>query len=107
MARKKKTRKSKKDVVLKIPHIGYTVVVRHKQKGDLDDAGGYTKYMYSAESEICLPLPITGPKRASILTHEIVHVLQNICSGSNMDFLKEREHMAYIAGWLFDEISKI
>lgn len=103
------TRKSaaKGTTILKLPHLDYIVVIERKKKDDLKDAGGYTKYMHAGESMICLPLPIRGKKSASIAVHEIIHVLQNICEGSNMKFLNEREHMAYIADWLFDEICKI
>lgn len=97
----------KRGGTLKIPHIDYVVVVENKKKGDLPEAGGYTKRMFAGECLLVLPLPITGPKKAAILVHELVHVIQNICEGSNMNFLYEREHMAYIAGWLFEEICKL
>lgn len=91
----------------KIPHIAYTVVVEHKQKGDREGAWAYTKKMSNSEAVICIPLPIKGAEHSSYLVHEIVHVLQHICEGSHMNFLEEREHMAYIADWLFVEINKL
>lgn len=93
---------------IKLPHIGYTVVVEKlTKKNAIDGADGYTKYVTGEECLMVLKLPIKGPKTASFLVHELIHVLQNICSGSNMTFLYEREHMAYIAGYLFEEISKL
>lgn len=97
----------KKLHILKLPHLNYTIVVEKKKKGDRDESDAYTKRVSVEESLICLPLPITGPVRQAHLVHEIMHVLQNICEGDNMNFLEEREHMAYIAGWLFTQISKI
>lgn len=96
-----------RNVTLKIPHIGYTVVVEQKKKDDRPGASAYTKMVYNAESLMVLPLPINSKKKNVVLVHEIIHVLQNICEGSNMVFLQEQEHMAYIADWLFQEICKI
>lgn len=97
-----------KSKVIKLPHISYTVVIEQMTKAnDIGNADGYTEYVCAEECRMVLKLPIKGPKTASFLVHEIVHVLQNICSGSHMTFENEREHTAYIAGYLFEEICKM
>ena len=98
----------KKDIIIKLPHINFTVVVEKMTKNNsIGNADGYTKHISTEECLMVLKLPIKGPRTASFLVHEIIHVLQNICEGSNMTFLYEREHMAYIAGYLFEEICKL
>lgn len=96
-----------KEHIIKIPHLKTQVVVLKKKKGDLDDAAGYAKRMCSEEYELHLKLPIKGPKTAGHLIHEIIHILQYIVEDNNMSFIYEREHLAYIAGYLFDEICKL
>lgn len=97
-----------KEVVIKIPHINYRVVIEKMTKANaIGNCDGYTKWVTPEESLMVLKLPIKGAKTASYAVHEIIHVLQNICEGSNMTFLMEREHMAYISGYLFDEICKL
>lgn len=105
--RPKKKPSRTKTSVIKLPHINYTVVVEHKKKGDLDGAAAYTRHVSPDESLICLKLPIKGPITAGHLVHEIMHVLQNIHEDRHMSFAHEREHMAYIAGYLFEQISKL
>lgn len=38
----------------------------------------------------------------SVLAHEFVHVLQFICEEYAMDFVRERDHMAYTMQYLMD-----
>lgn len=97
-----------KEHIIKIPHLGdTTIVVSKKLKGDLDDADGYAKRMCAGEYELVVRLPIKGKVTAAHLVHEIIHILQYIVEDNHMDFLNEREHMAYIAGYLFEEVCKI
>lgn len=96
-----------KDYIIKIPHLKTIVVVKRKQKGDLDDAAGYAKRICAEEYQLVLKLPIKGVITAGHLVHEIVHILQYITEDNHMSFVHEREHMAYIAGYLFDEICKL
>ncbi len=93
--------------IIQIPHLKTQVVVKKKRKGDLDDAAAYSKRLCAEEYVLTLPLPIKGSKSAGHLVHEIIHILQYIVEDGNMSFTFEREHMAYIAGYLFDEICKL
>lgn len=97
----------KKEHIIKIPHLETTIVVTKKLKGDMDQANGYARRECVGEYELVVKLPIKGPATASDLVHEIVHILQYIVEDNNMTFIQEREHMAYIAGYLFEEICKI
>ena len=97
----------KNEYIIKIPHLKTQVVVVKKKKGDLDDAAGYVKRLCPEEYVLTLKLPIMGKKTASHLVHEIIHILQYIVEDNNMSFVHEREHLAYIAGYLFDEVCKI
>lgn len=97
----------KKQYIIKIPHLKTQVVVIPKKKGDLDEAAGYAKRLCAEEYELHLKLPIKGKITAGHLVHEIVHILQYIVEDNNMSFCYEREHLAYIAGYLFDQICKL
>jgi hypothetical protein len=96
-----------KEYIIKIPHLKTKVVVMKKKKGDIDDAAGYAKRMCAEEYHLVLKLPIKGPKTASHVVHEIIHILQYIVEDNNMSFVHEREHLAYIAGYLFEQICEI
>lgn len=99
---------SKQKKIIKIPHLpNLNIIVYKKEKGDLDEAGAYSQRMCAEEYNITLKLPIKGPKTASDLVHEIIHILQYICEDWHMNFINEREHLAYIAGYIFDEICDI
>lgn len=102
-----KKKKRSKETILKIPHLNYVVVVRKFKNGDLDNVEGYSKRVSPEEAILCVPLPIKGQVSAGILVHEIVHILQYICEAHNMTFEFEREHMAYIAGYIFKEVCKL
>jgi hypothetical protein len=95
------------DHIIKIPHLKTQVVIKKKRKGDLDDAAGYAKRLCPEEYELTLRLPIKGPKTGAHLVHELLHILQYIVEDNNMSFIHEREHLAYIAGYLFEEICKL
>lgn len=97
----------KKEHVIKIPHLRTQIVVQKKKKGDMDDAAGYVKRLCAEEYVMTLKLPIKGRKTASHLVHEIIHILQYLVDDNNMSFSYEREHLAYIAGYIFDEVCKI
>lgn len=97
----------KKEHIIKIPHLKVNVVVRKKEKGDIDASAAYTRRVCAGEYEIVTALPIKGPISAGHLVHEIIHVIQHIVDDHNMSFSYEREHTAYLAGYLFDEISKL
>ncbi len=96
--------KKKEERIIKIPHLKTQIVIVKKKKGDLDDAAGYTKRLCAEEYVMTLQLPIKGKKTASHLVHEIVHILQYLVEDNNMSFCYEREHLAYIAGYLFEQI---
>lgn len=96
-----------KERIIKIPHLKTIIVVNKKLKGDLDDAAGYAKRMCAGEYELTLGLPIKGPVSGGDLVHEIVHILQYIVEDNNMSFCFEREHLAYIAGYIWDEVCKL
>lgn len=93
--------------IIKIPHLETQIVIVKKTKGDIDGAAGYAKRLCPGEYELHLKLPIRGKVTAGHLVHEIVHILQYIVEDNNMDFIHEREHLAYIAGYLFKEICNI
>lgn len=99
--------KRNNEYLIKIPHLDYRVFIEKKKKGDLDAAAGYVKKMCVGECLMVLQLPIKGQVTAGHLVHEIIHVLQYIAEDHNMSFCYEREHLAYIAGYLFEEICKI
>lgn len=96
-----------KETIIKIPHLKTQVVVIKKKKGDLDGAAGYAERLCAEEYKLVLRLPIKGKVTAGHLVHEIIHILQYIVEDNNMSFVHEREHLAYIAGYIFDEICKI
>lgn len=98
---------SKNPSIIRIPHLKTRVVVYQKKKGDLDGAAGYAKRLCSEEYELHLRLPIRGKVTGGHLVHEIIHILQYIVEDNSMSFCHEREHLAYIAGYLFDEICNI
>lgn len=97
----------KKGHIIKIPHLKATLVVYKKGKGDRDYADGYSRHVCPGEYELTLKLPIKGKVTGSFLTHEIIHIIQFIVEDHTMSFLEEREHLAYLAGWLFLEICNI
>lgn len=97
-----------KDHIIRIPHLkNLIIVVKKKQKGDLDDSAGYAKWLCADEYQLVLKLPIKGKVTASHLVHEIIHILQYIVEDNHMNFIHEREHLAYIAGYIFDEVCKL
>ncbi len=96
--------------IIKIPHLkNYIVVVEKKRKDDTTapNAIAYSQRMCAEESKIVLPLPIKGKVSAGHLVHEIIHILQYIVEDHNMSFIHEREHLAYIAGYIFEEVCKL
>ena len=100
--------------IIQIPHLRTQVVVKKYKKGwvddkgkSLDDADGYTTRLCPEEYTMTLKLPVRGKKTASNVVHEIIHILQYIVEDNSMDFTREREHLAYIAGYLFMEICNI
>lgn len=96
-----------KEHIIKIPHLRTQIVVIKKKKGDLDDASAYVKRLCAEEYVLTIPLPIKGKKTASHLVHEIVHLIQYIVDDNNMSFSYEREHLAYLSQYIFDEVCKI
>lgn len=96
-----------KEYAIKIEHLKTVIIVTKKRKGDLAEAAAYAKRMCAGEYELVLPLPIKGKVTAGHLVHEIIHILQYIIEDNNMDFTKEREHMAYIVWYLFEQICKL
>jgi hypothetical protein len=96
-----------KERIIKIPHLKTQIVIIKKRKGDLDDAAGYAKRLCPEEYHLTLQLPIKGPKSAGHLVHEIIHILQYIVEDNHMDFIHEREHLAYIAGYIFNEVCSL
>ncbi len=96
-----------KQHIIKIPHLKTQIVVEKKKKGDLDEASAYSKRLCSEEYVLTLPLPIKGKITAGHLVHEIIHILQYIVEDNSMSFEHEREHLAYIAGYIFAEVCKI
>lgn len=92
---------------IKIPHLKCSVFIYKKHKDDLPDAAGYAKRLCAEEYELHLKLPIKGKVTAGNLVHEIIHILQYITEDNNMTFEYEREHLAYIAGYLFSEVCSI
>jgi hypothetical protein len=97
-----------KNHIIKIPHLKAIVTVKKKKKGDRDNAAGYARRVVAGdEYELTLQLPIKGMKTASYLVHELVHILQYIVEDNGMSFTHEREHLAYIADYLFLEICSL
>lgn len=93
--------------IIKLPHLKARVFVRDKVKGDRDHADAYVERRNVGEYRITIPLPVKGRKPEATLVHEIIHVLRCLVEDHEMYFEKESEHMAYIAGYLFEEICKM
>ena len=85
-----------------LPHIGYVVkVVRITAVPDeIPNAAAWVKREDENMSIIHLPQDAPPP----VILHEIIHVLWNICKDRHMDFLEEKEHMAYLAQYIMVEI---
>lgn len=92
--------------IIKIPHLNVQIVVDNIKKDSKyrdikPDA--YTERLCSEEYRLVIP-PVRGKKTASILVHEIMHIIQHLVEDNNMRFSHEREHMAYIAGYIFEQV---
>lgn len=99
---------TKKTTYIRIPHLkGLIITVEKKKKDDPIGGAAYVERLCSEEYRLVLPLPIKGKVTAGHLVHEIVHILQYIVEDNIMSFIHEREHLAYIAGYIFDEVCKI
>lgn len=84
-----------------LPHINYTVHTRvFKYHARVPNARAYVK---RTDKNSCI---IYLPKRTSSsdLAHELIHVLQYICTDRDMDFVQEQEHMGYIMHYLMGRI---
>lgn len=95
--------------VIKLPHLGDVLIMVYKKTKDDEcpDADGYVKWLCAEEIELHVKLPIKGKISAGHLVHEIVHILQHIVEDNCMTFLNEREHLAYIAGYIFEQVCDI
>jgi hypothetical protein len=94
---------------LDIPHLRFTVRFMDMKylKGIEVQGSGYT--CISGENEATIFIEnieqtVTDLKLTPWLAHEIVHVLQIICTKYNMRFENEQEHMAYLMHYLLSEL---
>lgn len=92
-----------------IPHIHYTLKVK-----DVSKAKSYVKELLKTKVAcfhkednfngcIYIKLPIKNFE-VPLLAHEVIHCLQHICETRNIDFVDEKEHMAYLMSWILNEI---
>lgn len=87
---------------IKIPHLGYTLLVKEPQK-EVE----FTAYVIrdnKSQSTLYIQTPIKSKDMAT-LAHELVHVLQFIARDRNIDMVDEMEHMGYLMNYLFNEIT--
>lgn len=92
----------KKDIYL--PHIHYTVRIREfkAHPEGLENALAYVEY--TDENTCTMYLNSKRKLLGGDVLHEIIHVLQKMCSARNMRFELEVEHLAYTAQHLAGEI---
>lgn len=84
-----------------IPHIGYTVCVKQKNKSQR-----FSAWVIKDSSNQCslyIKQPI-AENEIPTLAHELVHVLQYIAESRNIDMIQEQEHMGYLMGYLMQKI---
>lgn len=93
--------------IIKVPHLRNEIIVRRYKKGDLEHAKAFAKKVCPELYELVLPLPIRGKETATTLVHEIIHLLQYYVKDNYMSFTHEREHLAYLAQYIFEEVCKI
>lgn len=91
-----------------IPHLHFTVEIIDKKKANeeireyLKNKNACRKRVSLLHSQIYINFPIRKNEMSS-LGHEIVHVLQDIASVYDIDFIKEEEHFGYLFQYIFNE----
>ena len=89
---------------ININHLGYVVYIKERSKFVGDNTSvAIAQQDTKDQSTIFIELPIRKIN-LSILAHEITHVLQYICESRGIDFKEEKEHMAYIMQYIFNEV---
>lgn len=94
---------------IKINHIGYTVTIKKRQ-----DFLKSERYDSSFDRCPCVCeradsnnsiIYIDNPKKNIVsLAHEVLHVIQYICSDRHIDFIDEKEHCAYMLHYILNTI---
>lgn len=95
-----------------IPHLAYTIYLKDLRKPSkvVKDAMKDSTFVYKACCEkgthfsaIYMFLPI---KESDIptLCHELTHAMQNICESKGIDFIRERESIAYMYQYALNEL---
>ncbi len=103
--------------VIHLPHLRFTLYIpdMSKLKGvDMKGGAGYTTLIEDGdESNIkaCIFFDhvkemVKIPKNFSIIAHEVMHIIQILCSEYCMSLEEEKEHTAYIMSYILDEILK-
>ena len=85
-----------------LAHINYTVKVKRYRKvpDGSPNAIAYVERIDKNTSVIHIP----NKFGAGDLSHELIHVLQNICQDRDMEFTREVEHMGYLMHYLMSKI---
>lgn len=88
---------------IKLEHIGYTIYIKNIEKSE-HNFFACVEEVDSHSSIMWLP-PKIQQKDYSLIAHEVIHVLQNICEARKMNFLIEKEHMAYLMQFILNKIT--
>lgn len=84
-----------------IPHLHYTILTKpFKRHERVPNARAYVERIDRNTVYIYLP----KKNLAGDLAHEVVHILQYICSDRDMDFVQEQEHMGYLMHYILGRI---
>lgn len=95
---------------ISIPHLFFTVYLKDMSelKGIEKKGAAYTCQLGEEDAAVIFVDNIEEflkvKENISIISHEIIHVLQMICEIYDMDFRQESEHMAYLMTYLLVEI---
>lgn len=101
--------KKKAHKIISIPHLHRTRVFLLDMKylrGIEIKGPAYTCRMSNDDIVVCLvdiEKSLKSKRFVSILAHEFMHVIQHLCEQFCMTIEEEREHTAYIMGYLMDE----
>lgn len=91
-----------------ISHLDYTVSLKNSDYAPLHVKKQFQKYIAITyrpnwkESIIYMRFPI-GDYQIPTLMHEIEHAVQNIAIDYGIDFIVEREHIAYLFQYIFNQ----
>ena len=101
MANKKKFNKE-----IKIPHLGYRVIV----KVDVKEFSGMqeSSFMFCENTDKNTATIFLRDKprhdKFSTVAHEAMHALQFLCRNRNISMERELEHMGYLMQYILNEI---